>query len=516
MTYREIRAIISAFREETKTKPSPLDFSGLRIEHFRIITKNGEEYPITGNELFKVRSTRYNGEYFTAECDFPKGYLGTEYGPIEFGFRNIPNYEEILENITVARDCVDGKRIFEGDNFNEIWVHKNGTWELGKTMVEYGLFYCDYHHRREYDCDWVINGYAETEDFVGNICNDGIAELDLVRCYECGSYFTRNEIYDMRLTYGGDVHLCSNCINNFGECEECGAITRLNGDCLCHECSNDEIYSNLNDYGLKPRPKFRGLIADSVINGYIGFELEIEKVEGETDEYGDPIYNSDDTADYISHYLNRKVYCKHDGSLDDTGIEIVSHPMTLEYLKSCESEFKRCFNELIDDGFRSHNTNDCGLHFHISRTALGDDDETVEARIIYVIEKFWDKLVKFSRRTESQLNSWAKRNSEITVSSIKGDADFDSVKSVSKWQKNGGHGERYHALNVTNRDTIEFRLFRGTLKFETFMASAQLCATIVKYCVEHNNAEMIECTWEDIAHSTNYSELNNYLESRGL
>ena len=49
---------------------------------------------------------------------------------------------------------------------------------------------------------------------------------------------------------------------------------------------------------------------------------------------------------------------------------------------------------------------------HINRAALGESVEEQEntiARIVYFFEKFWDKILRFSRRTETQADRWASR-----------------------------------------------------------------------------------------------------------
>ena len=63
-------------------------------------------------------------------------------------------------------------------------------------------------------------------------------------------------------------------------------------------------------------------------------------------------------------------------------------------------------------GYYSHNSGTCGLHVHINRAALGESVEEQEntiARIVYFFEKFWDKILRFSRRTETQADRWASR-----------------------------------------------------------------------------------------------------------
>ena len=41
---------------------------------------------------------------------------------------------------------------------------------------------------------------------------------------------------------------------------------------------------------------------------------------------------------------------------------------------------------------------------------------------------------------------------------------------------------RYDAINMEPRQTVEFRLFRGTLKYEAVMASIQFVNALVAYC----------------------------------
>lgn len=57
-------------------------------------------------------------------------------------------------------------------------------------------------------------------------------------------------------------------------------------------------------------------------------------------------------------------------------------------------------------GYRSHAPGTCGLHVHVSRKALGKDvykqEETI-AKLLYIFERFWQEILRFSRRTESQI-----------------------------------------------------------------------------------------------------------------
>ena len=104
------------------------------------------------------------------------------------------------------------------------------------------------------------------------------------------------------------------------------------------------------------------------------------------------------------------LYTKTGGSLDD-GLELVTYPMTLDYHMRY-MPWDDVLSKARSLGYKSHQTSTCGLHVHIPREAFGDthiEQECAIARLLYFVEKFWTELLRFSRRTESQLNRWAVR-----------------------------------------------------------------------------------------------------------
>ena len=71
--------------------------------------------------------------------------------------------------------------------------------------------------------------------------------------------------------------------------------------------------------------------------------------------------------------------------------------------------------------------------------------------------------MKFSRRTQRQLERWAARY-----------GFKEQPMEILDHAKKGYHGGRYTCVNLQNRDTIEFHMFRGTLKYNTLIATLQL------------------------------------------
>ena len=71
-------------------------------------------------------------------------------------------------------------------------------------------------------------------------------------------------------------------------------------------------------------------------------------------------------------------------------------------------------------------------------------------------------LVKFSRRTAKQLANWAaRRGYQAQPADILDDAKKKRY-------------ERYTCVNIAPSDTVEIRIFRGTLKFNTFIAVLEM------------------------------------------
>ena len=76
------------------------------------------------------------------------------------------------------------------------------------------------------------------------------------------------------------------------------------------------------------------------------------------------------------------------------------------------------------------------------------------------------------------------------------------------------YANRYQAINSINEETIEFRLYRGTLRYSTFVATLQLTKWLVEYVETHTECECHSLCLEKTKFSDN--ELNLYLQERGL
>ena len=170
-------------------------------------------------------------------------------------------------------------------------------------------------------------------------------------------------------------------------------------------------------------------------------------------------------------------------------------------------DWQTVLKKAIGMGYRSHQTSTCGLHVYVNRNAFGDnqaEQEEIIGKILFLIEKNWNEVFCFSRRSSYNMNRWAARYGYEKTG-----------KEILKKAKCSDHG-RYSAINLCNYSTIEFRLFRGTLKYNTFIATLQFVDMICDVAISMSQSELEELSWSELVKRISYPELIQYLKERRL
>lgn len=351
----------------------------------------------------------------------------------------------------------------------------------------------------KYECSCCGKEISQQEcrELDGQILCQACWEKNTVICDVCGRYTHRQETLR-----DGIIDICRQCYErDYTTCARCGSLVNLNdvhchdAEILCHACwSASHNGSGVNDYCYKPAPIFYG-----GPGRYLGVELEV-------DDGGE----RDDNADYIADVANRwdkfRLYCKHDGSLED-GFELVSHPMTLQYHMET-MPWRKVLEKAQSLGYLSHRTDTCGLHIHVDRRSFGEtvqEQDACIARVLYFFEKNWEELLQFSRRSRIQLERWAARYGYK-----------EQPREILDHAKKGYTGRRYTCVNLQNEDTIEFRIFRGTLKYNTFIATLQLVDRVCEVALHLSDEEMRQMTWSVFSAGCTAPELVQYLKERRL
>ena len=333
--------------------------------------------------------------------------------------------------------------------------------------------------------------------FAGDYFCEHCLDEETVVCSDCGERLWNDA------NAGSRTHpLCQRCYDShYTNCERCGDLIDCENAYYLGDgedypyCENYyHILKNqvIHNYDYRPETIFYG-------DGprYFGVELEIDK--------GGEIGSNAEQILAVGNREHDFYYCKHDGSLDD-GFEIVSHPATAKYHLT-QLPWKAIMAEAVSLGYRSHQACTCGLHIHISRLAFGRtaaQQEAAIARLLYFVEKHWNELLKFSRRTNRQLERWAARYGYK-----------DTPKEMMDHAKSYHYG-RYTCVNLTNTETVEIRIFRGTLKYNTFIATLQLVNRLCDVAIYLTDSELHAMSWSDFTAGITEPELIQYLKERRL
>lgn len=212
-----------------------------------------------------------------------------------------------------------------------------------------------------------------------------------------------------------------------------------------------------------------------------GFELEVQRKR--TCEL-----SNDKMANKIIEACGDLFVFEHDGSIGD-GFEIISHPMTWKYFNRNINIFIKLLKLLDENKYKSHDGGKCGLHVHVSRNHLPLDEQIYWiTNINFILERFQTEIYKFSRRDYLEHPSNGSYCKSLTEK-IRLDNGHESINKdrIKEIIKSDSRNDRYVNLNLCNQKTIEFRMFRGTLNWNTFFLSLNLINNIVNQALLRDN-----------------------------
>jgi hypothetical protein len=239
---------------------------------------------------------------------------------------------------------------------------------------------------------------------------------------------------------------------------------------------------------------------------YIGFELETEWGRISSTE-----------KEKVLHYIRKqwrhlKLVFEYDGSLNN-GIEFISQPMTQAYYEEHKQDITDLLNYIQEQGGKSHDGGACGLHFHVSRDALGETKEEQEAlinKLLLFIEYYKEQVKAFSRR--ERWNYCRILSDSYSLPNEKYYKSEEVLGAIKEHGSTGGHGT---ALNTANEHTIEFRFIRGTLNPQTFFASFYFVNNIIDvFNTYYLNSKKL--TFDNTIKLGGHIELIEYTKSKGI
>jgi len=195
---------------------------------------------------------------------------------------------------------------------------------------------------------------------------------------------------------------------------------------------------------------------------FYGLEIEMEN-QGVQDGsfFTSKKEELDRLADLITYKCPFDAVAKWDGSLD-YGFELVTAPYVLSrYIGRMDNLIDFC----TDLGFSSWGGERCGLHIHVNKNSLSQFQIAKIISFIYNPANF------------QFVASMAQRHSERY-------ADFSSSEyRQAKRVKESSRGNyaRYTAVNLENKNTLEFRLFRGSLNAKTIYKNLEFVDALIHF-----------------------------------
>ena len=300
-------------------------------------------------------------------------------------------------------------------------------------------------------------------------------------------------------------------------CEDCGELVYI--DCAvcvddmwyCEACASETSSEYVDCYGSTYATTFLALDSEKATRAsvpFLGIELE-------TDCDG----CFDGAASYLHGLFGSWADLKEDTSIGDSGIEIAAQPQTprfalVGYL------WHDALSELSRMGATSHDAGTCGLHVHIDRAFL--DAPYMACTLDRLFQTHKEEWRVFSRRTPGQIDMWSK------FGTIGYEYGLTPKQKREAWDKEKRRYDRYQVVNLSNSDTIEIRLWRGTLRERTFRATIEATAALayLAHDLSETDAEDVELwTWHSLTlrmvntlkkYRLPYSDLLEYLHERGL
>ena len=327
-------------------------------------------------------------------------------------------------------------------------------------------------------------------------------------CEDCNNYFHSDE---MNSTYDGDYHVCNDCLSdNYSFSDNRG--TYITHDDWADEQEDDRNpeYENIGEYHSSKRnlghiPSSYDMRTPRVL---LGLELEMEV----HDDYDKDLRAGvilESISDFRDEDGIRHTYClmEQDGSLDN-GFEMVTAYTGLDVHKNQLQYFKQ-----KTKGMKSHNTSTCGLHVHVCKSSM----TTLHGAklVLFINDPANAELVKAIARRDAS-----------------GYAKFQNKKEDKHWLKDSVHSskhkadqlcrlnsDRYEALNFRNEKTVEFRLFKGTLKYETMVSCLEFAFACWHFTAQASTSELTTAKFLEFICSPNNRKdtrfLRAYLKDKG-
>jgi hypothetical protein len=360
-----------------------------------------------------------------------------------------------------------------------------------------------------------------SSDLVTPMCQ-GCVDENMVWCEMCGEIgISGNSSLAYQAHQHNRRHGTEIPTESFFYCEDAGEW-RCSGD--SYHCDCGEVYayednwssccnetSAVHNYGYSPAFMYYApTMVDDKLDFtarsyyakkgtlYMGVEIEVEKAYDLADNFLDKAKEDAENPRFL--------YLKSDGSLDHSGMEIVTMPATLEsFMHMYPID---AIQWLRNMGARAWNRSRCGMHVHLARSAFTPSHLWKFIKFQVVNSQH---CIAFAGRDSAQWASWG--NSQMT--------ELQSKPSIGVKHR-GGYADwcnRYSAINLTGSRTIELRYFRPNLNDDGAYRVVQFVQAMYDYTKNMSYRDVVAGRWDFsllvrmMAGDEKYQHAYNYIRS---
>lgn len=359
-----------------------------------------------------------------------------------FNRRDFENFKFEISELESLTKQAKTMRVFKCENceasldIENVCIHQNGNLYC-KECAEKLFVVCS--------CGRSENkkNMLYVEDIGSCVCRNCYSQMNVKMCRCCSKFFRRIT------RVNGFDYVCDKCFveNHFFRCCSCGSSfqsERYGKDDLCITCANNRV-ENSRNYTFKPNPKFfQNKNEKNEIGLFYGVELEM----GDAPKY-------QDVVGFINETVGGVFYAKKDASIPAYGCEIVTHPATLAYHIE-RAHWEVLLEQAKKFNLKSDELDKCGVHIHISRGALSSKSCSMLDYFINDKKDFWKKIA----RRESHYSAYVDKN-------------------MSSWGRQTT--DRHCAVNLSNENTIEIRIFKGTLNKDYLFSYLEVCDALINF-----------------------------------
>ena len=273
-----------------------------------------------------------------------------------------------------------------------------------------------------------------------------------MKCSRCGKNVNANDL--IVTDYG---FICKDCfetgIKTYHKCLVCGTYTD-NENMICNSCESGVYVKSINSYSTKPKPIFKNYKYDKDIplgKRYYGLELEYSNT------------NSVQVKEkMLDLYKDKWLYNKSDGSLSD-GVEIVTSPCDYKSIMWLLDKMKDPIKNITSG---TKYTQNAGIHIHVSR-------KSIPSYNIYKLSYLLNN--KQAKELSSIMFYLSGRNVKVSDNYL---GRYARIGDITEFKN---ETDRYLALNLTNKHTIEFRIFKATNDMDKVKSYINFVESMIKF-----------------------------------